>query len=244
MTRDSQDARPTEASVRRHDGSALRAFYATKNPTKIKDSINDIRFFAKFCGLENEEQVEEILLGPSATREAAQDLVTRYRDHLRSKNMAYGTINRRLAAIRTLVRMAKLTGLVSWDIDVSAGDKLLTRDIRGVSKKALKVAERMSDASRRARRDKAIVLMTHEANLTRAEVSGLALEHYDPDPGRPSVHIKGHRLALSKKAKRALDAWIEVRGFRTGPLFTGPDGSSPVSPEDLIALVRPGSILS
>lgn len=240
MTRDNHDARQ-EAPTRK---SALKAFYATKNPSKVKDSINDIRFFAKFCGCINEEQVEDLLLGPGSSREKTQGLVARYRDHLRSKNMAYGTINRRLAAVRTLVRMAKLIGMVTWEIDVPAGERTARRDTRVVSKRAVRVAGRMDGETLRPRRDRAIVLLAHHAQLTRAEIVGLLLEHYDPDPAGPSVAVGASRVALPKKIKQALDAWIEMRGFAGDTLFTREDRSTPMAKDEIIALVRPGSIAS
>lgn len=244
MTRDANDTRPG-APIRRHEGSALKAFYATKNPTKIKDSINDIRFFAKFCGCDTEEQVEALLLGPSATQEKTQRLVADYRDHLRSKNMAYGTINRRLTVIRTLVRLAKLIGVVSWEIDVPAGPRTSRRDTRGVSKRALRIAERMTGETRQARRDKAIIALAHHAQLTRAEVVSLRLDQYNPDPSAPSLSVGRRRARLNKKIKSVIDAWVEVRGLKAGPLFTSHDDkSSPMTQDEIIVLVRPDAVLS
>lgn len=244
MTRDAKDARQ-EAPTHRHGGSALRAFYATKNPDKIKDSINDIRFFAKFCGAETEEQAEKLLFGPESSQARTQELVSSYRDHLRSIGKAYGTINRRLTTIRTLVRMARLIGAISWEIDVPAGEKTSRRDTRGVSKGALRSVKRMKDDTPRARRDKAVVDLAHHARLTRAEVIGMLLEHYDPNPVRPTISIERRRVALTTDIKKSLDAWVEVRGFKPGCLFTQHDDKrSPLTHDDVIALVRPGSVLS
>lgn len=244
MARDGDDARH-DAPTRRVDGSALRVFYATKNPAKLKDSINDLRLFAKFCGRDSEEAVDDLLFGPSVSKQEAQALVTRYRDHLRSKGMAYGTVNRRLTAIRTLVRAARLAGIVSWNIDVPTGDKTPRRDVRGASKAALRMARRMTSDTRRSRRDMAIVMLAHHARLSRAEIVQLELEDYVPDPTAPHLSVGSKKVSLEKEVKKALDAWVEVRGFRPGHLFTsGPDSMSAMNRDDLIAIVRPGSILS
>jgi integrase/recombinase XerC len=244
MTRDARDTRQ-DATSRRLGGSALRALRVTKSPDKFKDSVDDIRFFAKFCGLETGEQVEELILGPTSTQEKTQKLVTDYRDDLRAKGLAYGTINRRLTAIRTLIRMAKLIGMVSWDIDVSAGDRTLHRDTRGVNKSVLVSTSRRKDDTPQVRRDKAIVTLAHHGRLNRAEIVSLPLENYDPNPESPTVTVGGRAVELTKAVKKSLDRWIEVRGFKGSLLFTQHDDrTKPMTAAEIIALVRPGSVLS
>lgn len=231
-----------EAQTRPFGGSALQALYATKS--NLKDSHNDLRFFGKFCGCDTPEQIEALLLGPESTKEKTQDLVASYRDHLVSRGMAYGTINRRLTVVRTLVRLAKLVGAVKWEIDVPAGPKTKRRDTRGVSKRSLKAASRMVDDTPRARRDRAIVTLAHHAQLKRADVVSLLLEHYDPDPLNPSIEVAGYKMALTKKVKISLDAWVEVRGFKSGSLFTRiDDRTTPMTQDEIIVLVRSDSIL-
>lgn len=232
-----------EAQTRPFGGSALQALYSTKK-SHIKDAHDDLRFFGKFCGCDTPEQIENLLVGPDSTKEKTQRLVASYRDHLASRDMAYGTINRRLAAIRTLVRLAKFVGAVTWEIDVSAGPKTKRRDTRGVSKQSLKVADRMSDDTPRARRDRAIVTLAHHAQLKRSDVVKLMLEHYDPDPLNPSIEVAGYKMALTKKVKSSLDAWVEVRGFKSGSLFTRlDDKTTPMTQDEIIVLVRSDSIL-
>jgi hypothetical protein len=158
--------------------------------------------------------------------------------------MAYGTINRRLAAVRMLVRLAKLVGMVSWEIEVSAGEKTQCRDTRGVSKRAFKIASRIGDDTMRARRDGAIVALARHAHLTRVEISALLLEHYGPNPAAPSITVGKRVIGLTKKIKLSLDSWVEVRGFKAGVLFTScSDRSMPMTQDEIIVLVRPDSIL-
>ena len=78
----------------------------------------------------------------------------------------------------------------------------------------------------RAARDRAIISIFRQVGTRLAEVSNLNLADYTPeftaDAGRLIVHGKGSkdRTAYIKNGTRkALNAWIEIRGTDPGPLF-------------------------
>lgn len=242
MAPDRPETREDAAAKGRPLG-VLKAFYASRNPARLKDAASDMRHLIAFCGVRSETEVESILFGPDATAEKSQELAKRYREHQLASGLAYGTINRRLTLVRTLSKIAYTLGIVRWKIEVSAGQKSTRRDTRGVSKPALRQIERMSADSRQARRDRAIILLAARLNANRAELVSLDLEHYHPDPAGPAIAVGNSVIALNLKTKQALDAWVEVRGLRAGPLFTSLDGSSArLDAADLVQLMRPDAL--
>lgn len=223
--------------------SLLSAFYSTRGSDALKGAMGDVRFFAKFCGVD-ETQVAEVLFGATATKDSAEAVVRRYVDSMRQESFAHGTINRRVSVIRTLSHFARLKGVVRWELEVPTGRAPKSRDARGASMAAVDRAQAMEHKDdAKSRRDAAITLLIHELKLNRAETVAIDLERYDPDPRHPAIDIDGNRTPISIRLKRALDRWIEERGFKPGRLFvkierSGPDASSPLSPDDVLPLVR------
>lgn len=240
-----QEHDPTPKTPARSDGlaSLLQAFYSTRSRDRVKDTIGDLRFFARFCAV-SDEAVVVLLFGPDATQQKSDEVVGRYLEHMRREDLAYGTIKRRLSVLRSLSRFARLKGIIRWDIGVTAKDDKPNRDTRGVSLVALARADDMAHkADARSRRDRAITFLVHELKLTRLEAVTLDLESYDPDPRQPTVDVVSAKHPISIKTKRALDGWIEERGFRSGALFVavtgnGPDTASRLAPDDILSLVR------
>ncbi len=232
-----ETGKPTPARV-------LASFYATRNPSKIKDYIGDIRLLAKFCGSAGVTEVVSLLFGPGATLEKTQEIVERYRDHMHSAELAYGTINRRLAVIRTLNRTARLMDAVGWEIDVSARGRKAHRETKGASKRAVKRMSARAGHDYLDRRDRAIVVVAERLALTRTEIVALNLDDYTPNPHAPGIAVRGSMVRVGKDVKLCLDAWIEMRGFSSGPLFPRSNALDRMDPDDILPLVRSGPSLS
>jgi integrase/recombinase XerC len=75
-------------------------------------------------------------------------------------------------------------------------------------------------------RDRALLRCLYDLGLRRAEVLNLDLEDLDLEAGTVAVLGKGRtskvKLTLPPETRKALEAWIGVRGVAPGPLFTGP----------------------
>jgi integrase/recombinase XerC len=70
----------------------------------------------------------------SRTAGEANELVLNYRNHLIEEGRAAATVNLRLSALRAIVRMARMTGLVSWTIELQGLKAEAYRDTRGVGR--------------------------------------------------------------------------------------------------------------
>ena len=80
-------------------------------------------------------------------------------------------------------------------------------------------------------RDRALLRCLFDLGLRRAEVLGLDLEDLDREVGTVAVLGKGRtakmKLTLPPETKKALEAWIGVRGVVPGPLFCSMNRTHP-----------------
>src|SRR5689334_5594763 len=114
----------------------LLSFWNGRSAHTLAAYRGDIEQFCSYlttaCGLEpGLSQVEalRVFFGSSAGR--ANELVLNYRSEMRNADKAPKTINRRLAAIRSLVKLGRLIGAIYWSIEVEGVPDELTRDTRG-----------------------------------------------------------------------------------------------------------------
>ena len=142
---------------------------------------------------------------------------------------APATINRRLAALRSLVKLARTLGLIPWVLEVDGLRTEAYRDTRGPGqagfRKLLETLAGRSDG--KAVRDRALLRLLYDLGLRRAEVVGLDVDDLDLAAGRIAVLGKGRTqkvaLSLPRATHEALAAWLAVRGAQPGPLFMALD---------------------
>jgi integrase/recombinase XerC len=204
----------------------VERFLAGRSPNTRQAYADDLADFAAWLGLAPAAAVAQLL---GADAGPANGLALDYLNHLRELGRARATINRRLAALRSLVKVARLLGMVAWSIEVS-GEKLKRyRDTRGPGldgvRRLLAILERQK--GERAIRDRAILRLLFDLALRRGELVGLDLEHLDLEAGTVAVLGKGDSerelLTLPHETVAALRAWVDVRGDAPGPLFVNFD---------------------
>ncbi len=156
--------------------------------------------------------------------------VAAVRAELMTKKRSINTVNTTLAALRGVLKSAFYLGIYPADhlfqIDaikpvkgrrLPAGHALKKGEIRRL------FAVFSGDFSARALRDHAILAMMLLAGLRRAEVVGVAVADYLPRRGRLIIQQgKGNRqrdLVLNAKTRKAVMAWLKVRGREKGALF-------------------------
>lgn len=147
------------------------------------------------------------------------------RSELVARGYAPSTVNRVLAALRGVVRAAWGLGLCSTD------DRLRLEDLRGVPGRRLPAGRmltleevgRLLDVG--ARRDRAAVALLYGAGLRVAEACAVGMNAW----GAGELRLTGKGAAerevpLAAWVLAAVDAWIEERGQRPGPILSGKDG--------------------
>ena len=154
--------------------------------------------------------------GPGPANETAM----RYKGALLARGLSSGTVNRRLSALRSAVKMARTVGLCAFGLDVQSERAAPVRDTRGPTldliREALEHLDRRND--RLGARNASILWLLFGLGLRRAEVCSLDREHYDRGGARLSILGKGETarqwLTLDKcpRVVAALEGWLSYRG--------------------------------
>jgi len=143
--------------------------------------------------------------------------VERYKSYLLKKGLSPATINRRLSAVRSVVKLARKLGKVDWTLEVENVRSEAYRDTRGPNLEEVK--RLMSFTTNR--RDSAILMLLYVLALRRGEVAHLDLEDFDGE--RLWIQGKGKHekepLSLPEPVIDSLNAWIEERDDQPGALF-------------------------
>jgi integrase/recombinase XerC len=228
--------------------SALIAAYtAGRNPRTLVAYQQDLEQFRLYLGGDSVESVIAAFLQLSSG--AANATALSYRAHLIERKLTPATINRRLASLRSLVKLARLLGFVFWQIEIPGLPTEAYRDTRGPGRDGFR---RLLDELDRepndqtALRARAILRLLYDLGLRRGEVVALDVGDYDRERVSLNVLGKGRReksvLSLAPPTKEALDAWLTVRGDETGPLFINFDrsqkGSLRLTPHSIYRIVR------
>lgn len=145
------------------------------------------------------------------------------------------TVNRYVAALRSLAKLGRSAGQISWALELPDVRATPYRDTAGPGREAyfsmLSVLDREvaalggEDRGQAALRDRSMLRLLHDLGLRRAEVVRLDMEDLElrGDRGRVMVLGKGKRdkvpITLSTQALSAMLDWVKVRGRESGPLY-------------------------
>lgn len=206
-----------------HRSPAL-AYLAGLAPSSRATQVRALDRIAEIAtgGAESAASLPWETLTPGVTKALRAALAERY---------APATANRHLAALRGVLREAWRLGLMGADAFQRAADVPDVRGSRLPAGRALGAGEVRAlfeacarDANRAAGlRDAAALALLYGTGLRRAEAVGLELDAFDRETGELRVRGKGEkeRLAhLVNGARRALEAWLAVRGDAQGALLT------------------------
>jgi integrase/recombinase XerC len=169
----------------------------------------DLEVFAKWLGVKSIDEAAAKLLGHSQGE--ANSLVHQYRAHL-IETLAPNTVNRRLAAIRSLVQIARMFGIVPWTLDVLSVKAETVKDTRGPGISAIAIGISECDDSLIGKRDRAILRLMFDLGLRVSEVAALDVSDYDGEvlkvlgKGRKSKTL----LTVPPKTQAALKHWLIV----------------------------------
>lgn len=208
----------------------VAAFLAGRSARTMAAYRGDLQDFAAWLGVATVEAVAGELLG--CEHGPANALALQYRARLVERGLAAATCNRRLAALRSLVKLGRTLGIVKWALEVPSLPAQAYRDTRGPGADgflALLVEARKRNDGK-GRRDVAILRLLFDLALRRSEVASLDVGHVDLDAGKVDVLGKGRsgreKLTLPAPTCEVLTAWLAVRGTEPGPLFVSyhPDG--------------------
>jgi integrase/recombinase XerC len=155
-------------------------------------------------------------------------LVLKYKAALIKKGLAEATVNRRLAALKSLVSFAQKAGKCLWSLEEIRGEKVTTyRDTSGVDVADYrKVLETCDRATPKGVRDYVILRLLWDNALREAEVC--KLNHGDFNAADRTLRILGkgrgtqyETISLTDGCTAAIGAWVALNpGSPKAPIFT------------------------
>lgn len=189
-------------------------------------------FFTATTGTEATREGINAFLGLQATEAAAVTL--NYKAILMERGLAEATINRRLAAVRSLVSYAKQVGAVQWEITVKGEKVQQYRDTRGVAPADVRaILSRCNISTPKGKRDYALLRLLWDNALRRGEVAKLNVADFDAQARRLAILGKGKGtqrewIDVSERTAKAITVWLQAREDAAGadPLFVAVDHAS------------------
>lgn len=207
--------------------AVLKLWLDGRSPTTTRAYRGDIAAWALWLGSSPHAAVADLL---DASAGQAHAVARAYRAAMIEDGLSPATVNRRLAALRSLVTEARRLGLVVWALEVESVRSKTYRDTRGPGgdgyRRLVATLEAEGD-SPRVRRDRALLAMMYAMGLRRGEVVGLDLGDIDIDGGRAWILGKGRTereaVTIPPNTAALVAEWIEARGRAPGPLFLSLD---------------------
>ena len=200
----------------------LDSFFQNRAEETLKAYEKDLRFFAEWVG-DTIASAARMLI--TAGQGKANLIVLQYRNYMLDR-LAPNTINRRLAAINSLVKQANLIGLISWELQIEGVKAENYKDTSGpglINIKLIlnKILER---GDKKGLRDYAIARLLFDLGLRRGEISRLNKIDFNSDDKSLNVIGKGKResiaLTLPEKTFQAISEYLNCIDTNPGdPLF-------------------------
>lgn len=222
-------ALPDLMSVANGPVALIDLWLGGKDAATVRAYRRDLDAFARFHGFTSvPAALDAFLLSEAGTAHAA---ALRWRDAGKAEGLAVATVNRRLAALRSLAKLARQVGRVAWVLDVPDLAAVKYRDTRGPGDSGVRalVAAAAGRKDAKGARDRAVLRLLCDCALRRAEVVSLDVGHVDRDAN--ALWILGkkrherERITLPTQTLAALDAWLTLRSDAPtdAPLFVALD---------------------
>jgi integrase/recombinase XerC len=200
-----------------------------RSPVTRKEYEKDLRYFFKVISGKDQPTPELVSEFLNLDRFAALSLVLKFKSYMMiEKGLRENTVNRRLAAVRSLVSFAYKLGKCSYTLKDISNEKIQQyRDTSGVSpdlyKKVLATCDRCTVLGKR---NYALLRLLWGNALRRAEVASLDVKHFDPHSRQLEILGKGkgsqrQSVTLNNQTVEAILDWLNSRAQLTpnSPLF-------------------------
>lgn len=202
-------------------GALLKSFLEGRKESTFKTYRQGLEAFARFLGAKTVEEASGILL--SKPHGQANKMALDFKNWLVMEKRSAATVNNRLAALRSLVDLARTVGVVPWALEVKNLKSETYRDTSGpgIDRIVSKIGELSAVGDPKSVRDASILALMGIMGLRRGEVVGLNLEDFEGE--RLFILGKGRSdqepLSVPPEVRELIEAWIGKRGRHPGPLF-------------------------
>lgn len=127
----------------------IAAFLAGRNERTLLAYRRDLEDFQAFVGAASVGEAGDRLV--RASHGEANAVALAYRAGMAGRGLSAATVNRRLAALPSLVKLANRLGLVPWKLEVEGAKPVAYRDTRGPGRDAYRTLLAAARAPRAAR---------------------------------------------------------------------------------------------
>lgn len=225
----------------------LRAFLAGKKPATLRAYRRALEDFRKFTRHKTIDKAAAELLASDPG--PANELALEYRQYLQERKLAAATVNLRLAALRSLVKLARKLGMVSWTLEVDNMPVEAYRDTAGPGLAGvIAILKAVKGRTPKALRDRAVLRMLYDLGLRRGQLVSLDVTDLHFNGQGATVDVVGKGKTQSKKfslpavTRAVLERWLAVHPTGTGALFRNFDpahkGDGRLSADGVYLLVR------
>jgi integrase/recombinase XerC len=176
---------------------------------------DDLADFARFLDLATPGAALSHLIGAGAGR--GNGLILSYRSQLTEADLTPATINRRLSAIRSALKLARTLGLTTWTPEIRGLPVQAYRDTSGPGVNGTRAMLRtaMTKGNAKSARDVAIIRLMFDLGLRRGEVAALSLEDLDREARKLWVKGKGRAQKEARTLPEAtlgvIETWVAAR---------------------------------
>jgi integrase/recombinase XerC len=197
------------------------AFLAGRSVNTREAYARDMMLFAGYLGDSNpKDALSRILV---LSHGEANGTLLAFKAAMLEEGLTPATINRRLSAVKSAVKLGRTLGLTNWVPEIGRVKAQSFRDTHGPglegTRSMLNMARTQGVAA--AARDAAIIRLFFDLALRRAEVVGMDVADIDVAGRRVWFIGKGKTQkeykTLPEKTVAALDAWLVVRASIAAP---------------------------
>jgi integrase/recombinase XerC len=187
-----------------------------RSPNTRRAYAKDLKdFFYSTAGVEPSAALISEFLG--LERFTAIALVLQYKAQLIEKGLSEATVNRRLAAIKSLVKYAQKVGKCLWSLEEVKGERLQSyRDTTGVDQATYnKLLQQCDRSTLSGKRNYALLLLLWANVLRRSEVTQCNVADFAEQRLRILGKGRGtqaEQVSLSKAVAEAIGTWLQARG--------------------------------
>jgi integrase/recombinase XerC len=200
---------------------------ATKSERTRQAYERDLRAFAEHVGCEVDDALARLVASPTVI---AQDVVLGYQAALADAGLAAATVNRRISALRSVLKIARAAGLTTLRLEAveTMDPEAGARDVRGPGIDTIRriLALCDADATPRGVRDGRILRWFLGTGLRRSELRQMTMADLKrtEDGWVVWVRQKGARkgkrpVAIEEWLVADLQPWLLIRGDKPGPIF-------------------------
>lgn len=220
----------TIATGRQHTAETiLRAWFEGKSPHTIRAYQNDLKdfalYFSRALGISPILKVHDALaLLFKQSSPSAHEIALGFRAHLQSARMSSASISRHIATLRSLTKLGRMLGMMTWHLELPGGRIERRRETLGPTVAQIQeMLNATSGDTEGETRDYAIVVTFFALGLRVSELCGLNLQECDLKRGNGWILGKGKRekelVPLPAPVIEVIRRYLRHRGMQAGPLF-------------------------